>query len=105
MGDEPDNKKTDKVISMADFSNTARRVEEVEGVEKVVDSLNSVTAQSVLWEASQNTSLVSAVVLGQSKEGNFFFTSSIYSVAEIVLLLEAYKKILLDSIVGNSHDE
>ena len=85
-----DDKKTDRVISMADF----RKSEAEQDGEAP-----AMTPEEVL-DYMKTYDLGTVIILGQQKDGSFRFGGNIVDVSEVVFLLEAYKKIVLDSTVG-----
>ena len=89
-----DDKKTDRVISMADFKKSA---------EKDCEDSPNLTPNEVL-EFMKQHSLETVVVLGQQEDGRFRFGGNIVEMSEVLFLLEAYKKIILDSLIGVSYE-
>jgi len=84
-----DDKKTDRVISMADFKKSAENQDE-----------EPVLSASEVLEHMKQHPLETVVVLGQQEDGRFRFGGNIMEMSEIIFLLEAYKKIILDSMIG-----
>jgi len=93
MTDEPEDTKTDRVISMAEFRKSER--ESKDGP----SGMDAMTPNEVL-EYMKQYQLQTVVILGQQSDGSFRFGGNIADVAEVVYLLEAYKKIIIDSSVG-----
>ena len=87
-----DDKKTDRVISMADFKKSAE--------ETTSDILNPKECLEFMKQYDLDT----VVILAQQSDGSFRFGGNIVDVSEIIFLLEAYKKIILDSVVGFNYE-
>ena len=86
-----DDKKTDRVISMADFKKSAKNPNE---------GTSSVMSPEEVLEFMKTYELGTVVVLGQHKDGSFRFGGNIADISEVVFLLEVYRKIILDAAVG-----
>ena len=84
-----DDKKTDRVISMADFKKSVEKQDE-----------EPVLSSSEVLEHMKQYPLETVVVLGQQEDGRFRFGGNIVEMNEVIFLLEAYKKIILDSMIG-----
>lgn len=92
MGDEPEDKKTDKVISMKEF------LKEVEQ-----DRADAFSVSDVFDYCMQSTPK-KAVVICENEEGKMGFFTNCSNYMEILFFIEAYKKIILDYTVGPSYE-
>lgn len=64
-----------------------------------VETFAEIPAGQIL-DAAKNENMDSALVLGWKPDGTFYFASTHASVAEINLLLEVCKDVLMDEIRG-----
>lgn len=102
MTDEKSDNKDDKVITLEDFKRTEKQLESGENSDvsftpdSPIDHIIALAAQSNLTEV---------VISGVNQNNRFEFFSSCDSAAETVYLLEAFKKIVLDSAIGVESEE
>ena len=104
--DTEDDKKTDRVISMEDFKQSERKVERDAGNHKDIDDMTNldVLESSEVLDLMKTADLSRVVVLGQMRDGKFRFGGNVHSYEEVIFMMEAYKKIILDNVVGQEYD-